>query len=257
MFILFFFTLSSANITISTTTSLNNIGLFDIIRDDLFKEGVKIRWIPVGSTKAILLGKSCDVDIVFSHAKELEEKYLKEGYFSVRRPILYDYHTLIGPKKYKKDFYKKDIEISLKIIESRGIKFISRGDGSGTNITENSLWKKYLGSIPKENYLESGSGMINTINIADSKDAITLSDEGSYLVYKSNTSRKSNIVSYHTLKNGELKNIYSMLIVNNKKCKSKNYNDVEKFVLYVLSKKFKNKVENIKVANKRVIYNLK
>lgn len=114
-----------------------------------------------------------------------------------------------------------------------------------------------MGSAPKENYLESGSGMINTINIADSKGAITLSDEGSYLVYKNNASRKSNIISYHTLQNGELKNIYSMLVVNNKRCKSKNYNEIKKFVSYILSKKFKDKVEKIEIANKRVIYNLK
>jgi tungstate transport system substrate-binding protein len=59
--------------------------------------------------------------------------------------------------------------------------FISRGDDSGTNTFELKLWEK-AGVKPAGSwYQESGQGMGATLQIANDKDAYTISDRGTYL----------------------------------------------------------------------------
>ena len=59
--------------------------------------------------------------------------------------------------------------------------FISRGDDSGTHTFELKLWEK-AGVEPGGSwYQESGQGMGATLQIANDKDAYTLSDRGTYL----------------------------------------------------------------------------
>ena len=58
--------------------------------------------------------------------------------------------------------------------------FASRGDDSGTNKREILLWKGAgLGVPDRESwYIQTGQGMLNTINIAAEQDAYTLADRG-------------------------------------------------------------------------------
>ena len=56
--------------------------------------------------------------------------------------------------------------------------FVSRGDDSGTNALEKKLWKA-AGITPQRAwYVESGTGMGDTLNIASERNAYTLSDRG-------------------------------------------------------------------------------
>ncbi len=59
--------------------------------------------------------------------------------------------------------------------------FISRGDDSGTHARELALWEQ-AGIDPAGGwYVESGTGMGDTLNIANERDAYTVTDRATYL----------------------------------------------------------------------------
>src|SRR5205823_272160 len=73
---------------------------------------------------------------------------------------------------------------ALKQIAVSGQPFVSRGDNSGTQQLELSLWQK--DSIdPKGQpwYIESGTGMGQTLTIADQRQAYTISDRATWLAF--------------------------------------------------------------------------
>src|SRR5436309_11377014 len=73
---------------------------------------------------------------------------------------------------------------AMKKIAGAQVPFVSRGDNSGTQQLEVSLWKA-AGIDPKGQswYVESGTGMGQTLIIADQKQAYTISDRATWLAY--------------------------------------------------------------------------
>ena len=66
------------------------------------------------------------------------------------------------------------------------VRFVSRGDNSGTNVKEKDVWKK-AGIAPSASdvwYLSVGQGMGETLRIAQEKSGYTLADRGTYLASK-------------------------------------------------------------------------
>jgi tungstate transport system substrate-binding protein len=97
-----------------------------------------------------------------------------------------------------------------KIVSSKSI-FISRGDESGTNTKELSLWEA-AGITPQKGtatYQETGQGMGQTLNVANQKGGYTLTDRATYLAQKQN-------LKLEIMVEGEkgLLNIYHVMQVN-------------------------------------------
>jgi tungstate transport system substrate-binding protein len=62
--------------------------------------------------------------------------------------------------------------------------FLSRGDDSGTHQKEKEIWKK-AGLPPQGDwYIEAGTGMAQTLRLANEKGAYTLSDRATYLTLR-------------------------------------------------------------------------
>ena len=61
---------------------------------------------------------------------------------------------------------------------------MSRGDESGTNALELKLWKQTGIEPAGDWYIESGTGMGDTLNIANERRAYTITDRGTYLALK-------------------------------------------------------------------------
>src|SRR5262249_54622514 len=92
------------------------------------------------------------------------------------------YHAGPANAPHKKN-RKQSAVAALKLIEQSHAPFVSRGDNSGTDILEKSLWKS-AGITPKGAwYVESGQGMGATLNIANDRSAYTISDRGTYLAF--------------------------------------------------------------------------
>jgi tungstate transport system substrate-binding protein len=72
-------------------------------------------------------------------------------------------------------------------IAAVNVKFISRGDNSGTDVMEKEYWKT-VGSKPAgANYVSAGLGMGEVLNMAAEMNAYTLTDRATYGAYKAKT----------------------------------------------------------------------
>ena len=83
---------------LATTTSTANSGLLEVLNPPFEKMlNMKIDVIPVGTGKALELGASGDVDVVFVHARASEDKFVAEGHGVNRRDVMYNDFVIVGP----------------------------------------------------------------------------------------------------------------------------------------------------------------
>jgi tungstate transport system substrate-binding protein len=146
--------------------------------------------IAVGSGEALKLGQTKDADVLLVHSPAAELKFLADGYAKVRRDVMYNDFVLVGPKADPAGVKaSKDTTAAMLAIEKAGSAgkalFISRGDASGTNAKELTLWAKSGITTPTPSvdkwYLSTGQGMGETAKVADEKGAYTLIDRGTWL----------------------------------------------------------------------------
>ncbi|RME32868.1 MAG: tungsten ABC transporter substrate-binding protein [Gammaproteobacteria bacterium] len=171
---------------LATTTSTLNSGLLDRLNPVFEKQcGCHVDVIAVGTGKALRLGANGDVDVVLVHAPEAEERYLAEGAFVDRRPVMHNDFVIVGPKSDPARLrQQKSAAAALKRLAAVRNAFISRGDDSGTNKKEIALWRQ-IGINPSGRwYLSVGQGMGATLQIASEKQGYTLTDRGTWLAMK-------------------------------------------------------------------------
>ncbi|RED53945.1 substrate-binding domain-containing protein [Aestuariispira insulae] len=176
-------------ITVASTTSTQNSGLFDhILPAFTEKTGIEVRVVAVGTGAAIKLAKNGDADVLFVHHKPSEEQFVAEGYGVERFDVMYNDFIIVGPKADPAGIKgMTDVTAALAQVADQGAAFASRGDDSGTHKKELGLWKE-AGVDPTASsgnwYNETGSGMGATLNVAAAKDAYALSDRGTWLSFK-------------------------------------------------------------------------
>lgn len=171
---------------LATTTSTANSGLLRLLLPPFEKtHGVRVDVIPVGTGKALELGRNGDVDVVMVHAPDAEIRFVQEGHGVNRRQFMYNDFVVLGPSEDPAVIRRvKDAVRAFSLIEKKGATFVSRGDESGTHRKERRLWEKTGRHPTGAWYLEVGQGMGKTLIIADERRAYTLSDRGTYLAFR-------------------------------------------------------------------------
>ena len=168
----------------ATTTSTADTGLLDYLAP-IFQEdtGYELLWDAVGTGEALKMGENGDVDIVLVHAKASEEEFVNNGYGVERFPVMYNDFIVVGPAE--PIAATEDIRTVFQQIIDEQLSFVSRGDDSGTDKKEKTIWAD-LGLDPAQdpNYLESGQGMGATLTMAGEMQAYCLTDRGTYLKMK-------------------------------------------------------------------------
>ena len=184
--------MTSANeggyITVASTTSTKNSGLYDAILPVFTKEtGISVRVVAVGTGQAIRNARNGDADVLFVHHKPSEEQFVADGFGLKRFDVMYNDFILIGPSTDPAGVVGgKDITAALDKIASVAAAFVSRGDDSGTNRKELSLWMEAGIDAQKSSgswYRETGSGMGATLNTAAGMGAYVLSDRATWLKF--------------------------------------------------------------------------
>jgi len=130
-------------ITVASTTSTEQSGLFKHLLPVFEKKtGIQVRVVALGTGQSLDMGKRGDADVVFVHARPLEEKFVAEGYGVKRFEVMYNDFVLIGPKSdpAKVSGGKDALEAFRKVKNARA-PFVSRGDKSGTHFAELEIWK--------------------------------------------------------------------------------------------------------------------
>lgn len=238
----------------ATTTSTDNTGLLDYLKPHINKDtGIDLQWVAVGTGKALELGKNCDVDILLVHAPQAEKKFIKKGFGINRRKIMYNDFVIIGPANDPAQIKGKKIVDLLKIINNKKYKFSSRGDNSGTHKKEISLWKSAGIAVPDKQkwYIQTGQGMLATINIAAEHKAYALTDRGTYIKYETNKKGKPPLV---ILAEGDslLFNQYSIITINPGLCKNTRAVLCQKLTAWLTGKQAQKIIKEFKLNNKKL-----
>ena len=210
----------AGSITIQSTTSTRDSGLYKYLLPKYpnFND-VQIKLIAVGTGQAIRNAQNCDGNILIVHDKDREDKFMANGFGSSRYNIMYNDFVVVGPKKDSANIQGSEsiLEVFSKIYSKKHI-FISRSDSSGTHSAEMSIWGNIALDPTTSSgkwYLESGQGMGPSLNIAISLNGYIFSDRSSWLRFNN---KGDHIILYSNPI--ELKNSYSMILVNHDKCKN-------------------------------------
>jgi tungstate transport system substrate-binding protein len=211
---------SGPTLMMATTTSTDNTGLLDYLAPEFNKAtGITLKWTATGTGKALKLGENCDVDILMVHAPSAEKKFVEDGFGTHRREIMTNDFVIIGPRSDPAGLKGKSMKDTLQTIKSKGAPFVSRGDNSGTHKKELSLWQAANLPVPeKENwYIQTGQGMLASINIAAERNGHTMTDRGTYIKYEDNSGGKPPLI---ILVEGDdnLLNQYSVIAIDKKHC---------------------------------------
>jgi tungstate transport system substrate-binding protein len=222
---------TESTLMLATTTSVDATGLLNVLADDFKKEtGIALRWIAVGTGAAIKQARDGNADLVIVHARKLEEEFLKEGFGVNRRVIARNYFMIVGPPADPAGVAgARDTREALERIKASGSAFVSRGDNSGTHTRELDLWAS-AGARPDRNYLETGQGMAQTLQIAAEKQAYTLSDTATFYGL---AGLKGLVPLYQN--SPDLENIYAVIAVNPARFPSARYDEAMAFITFLTS----------------------
>jgi len=170
------------DVILATTTSTQDSGLLDDLVP-LFNEqtGYALKPIAVGSGAALDLGERGEADVLLVHSPAAEREFMDAGYGAERRTVMSNDFVVVGPEADPAGIADAPSAVdAVRRIADAEATFVSRGDDSGTHRLELGLWED-AGVAPEGSwYVESGTGMGDTLNIADARDAYTVTDRGTY-----------------------------------------------------------------------------
>ncbi len=247
--------LAGKTLMMATTTSTANTGLLDDLIVPQFKNdtGIEIKFVAIGTGKALKMAENCDVDVVLVHAPGAEKAYMDKGVLTDRKELMYNDFVIIGPESDPAGVKGMSVTDALKTIEAKKAVFASRGDNSGTNKKEISLWKSAGMGVPeKQNwYVQTGQGMLPTINIANEKDGYTMTDRGTYIKY---ADTKGGNPPLKVLVEGDevLFNQYSALAVAPKHCADAQYELAKQFIAWMASPATQKAISEFKLLGKKL-----
>lgn len=229
---------------ISTTTSLEDTGLLKELEAAYEKKypGVDVQVVSGGTGIAIQYGERGDVDLMLVHDKTRETKFVDDGFGTNRTQFAYNYFWIVGPADDPAGIKGLNATEAFKKIAEMGqnnsnVKFVSRGDASGTNSRELKIWNSSgidINSTKNSSswYIESGKGMGDTLILANEKNAYTITDSGTYLSF----SKDAKIQLVPLITSGkDLLNIYTAIPVNPQKFPKTNIQGAENFVNFLMS----------------------
>ncbi|MCE5285948.1 MAG: substrate-binding domain-containing protein [Pelosinus sp.] len=219
------------DVILSTTTSTQDSGLLDVLLPAFEKKtGYKVKTIAVGSGQALAMGEKGEADVLLVHAPDAEKKVVASGAAINRRLVMHNDFIIVGPADDPARIRGKTAVEALKSIAQGAKLFVSRGDDSGTDKMEKSLWKTANIKPAGAWYLEAGAGMGQTLKIADEKRGYTLSDRATFLAQQKNVALAIALEG-----DPKLLNIYHVMEVNPEKFAKVNNAGAKAFADFLLS----------------------
>lgn len=170
-------------ITLATTTSVGHSGLLDALRPSYEQETrVVVRAHLVGSGRALAMLTAGEADIAITHAPSAEEAALREQPSWRYTKIMFNDFVIVGPASDPAGVRRaRDAPGAMQTIARGGVRFISRGDSSGTHERELALWKQAGGAPSGTALVTAGAGMGSTLRIASEMEAYTLTDRATFM----------------------------------------------------------------------------
>ena len=220
------------DLRLATTTSTCDTGLLDVLNKKFEDENnIKVLVACKGTGESIAIGELGAADVVMVHAVQLEKKAVANGSFINRSYLMYNYFVIIGPQNDPAGIRNaSNATDAFRRIAAKQSPIISRGDNSGTDIMEKSIWKAANITTAGTWYQSVGKGMAETITTADIDKGYTLSDRGTYLAMKNKIQLKLLFESDQKY----LFNPYHVMAVNPAKFPNVKYDLAMKYINYVI-----------------------
>ena len=222
------------NLILATTTSTQDTGLLDELIPMFEKQtGYFVKTIAVGSGQAMAMGQKGEADVLLVHSPDAEKQFVTDGNGINRVIIMHNDFVVVGPPADPAGIKAiKSTPDAFKKLAAAEALFLSRGDKSGTDAKEKTLWKA-AGIAPQGQkwYQETGLGMGATLNVAAEKKAYTLADRGTYLSLKKT-------LGMDILNEGDksLLNVYHVIEVNPAKFPKVNAEGAKAFSAFMVAK---------------------
>ncbi len=242
------------SLILATTTTTEQSGLLDKLLPTFTKDtGIAVKPVIMGTGQVLDAARRGDVDVVLSHDRESEEKFVADG-FGVRRfDVMYNDFILIGPLDDPAKTAGHDIVKALLVLARSSATFYSRGDKSGTHMAELRYWQ--IGGVRDKtqygaNYKECGCGVGQALNLAAATDgAYVLADRGSWLNFK-NRARLKILVEGDT----RLFNQYGVTAVNPKKHPHVKVREAQTFVDWLTSPRGQAAINAYKINGQQLFF---
>ncbi|MBN2419452.1 MAG: substrate-binding domain-containing protein, partial [Deltaproteobacteria bacterium] len=230
-----------------------------------------------GTGAAIRDGIDGNVDIIFVHAKDREERFVADGFGAYRLAVMHNDFVIIGPDNDPASIKGiKTASEAMKRIAEKKILFISRGDESGTHTKEQELWRlsgiilksetrkvisegktksstiEYPGDSERW-YFSIGQGMGKTLTFAEEKQAYTITDRGTYLKYKYGREQGLDL---EILVEGdpELFNPYGIIPVSPEKHPHVKFKQADKLAKWLVSEKAQKIINRYKIEGRQAFF---
>jgi tungstate transport system substrate-binding protein len=163
---------------------------------------------------------------------------------------MYNDFILVGPTADPAGIKgNRDVLDAFRRIASSRVKFISRGDNSGTDVMEKGYWKE-AGARPQgSNYVSAGLGMGEVLNMAAEMNAYTLTDRATYGAYRART-------GLAILVEGDRRmfNPYGIIAVNPAKHTGINYKGAKQLIEWITSPEGQAKIAAFKPAGEQLFF---
>jgi ABC-type tungstate transport system permease subunit/ABC-type tungstate transport system substrate-binding protein len=217
---------------LATTTSAQDSGILDSLVPAFEREsGIRVKVIAVGTGAALDLATRGNADAVLVHAPKQEAPLVAEGQLVGGRRIMHNDFLIVGPPADPAGVgAAAGLDDALRRIAASG-RFVSRGDGSGTETRELELWRA-AGIAPGavRGREQTGQGMGATLLVADAHAAYTLTDRGTYLAFRPRL-RLVPLVEH----DARLLNIYHAYVVSLARHPGVRSREAEAFVRFLVS----------------------
>ena len=231
-------------ITVASTTSTQNSGLFDAILPVFTaRTGIEVRVVAVGTGQALRIARNGDADVLLVHHRPSEDAFVADGYGLERRDVMYNDFVIVGPRADPDGIRGLPVDAAMRALAKGGTPFLSRGDDSGTHKKELELWAD-AGVEPGGDWYRSvGAGMGATLNIAVAMNGYVLTDRGSWITF-------GNRQDHAILVSGDprLFNPYGVIVVNPERFPHVKAEDGEAFAAWLVSDEGQAQIAAFKIA---------
>jgi tungstate transport system substrate-binding protein len=237
-------TSAKPQLTLATTTSLYDTGLLDYLKPYFEQQyNCTLLITSQGSGAALQVASRGDCGVLAVHSPAAEKAFVANGTGMNRRCFAYNYFVIVGPPSDPAAIngtgavaaFQKIYQLGTN--NTTGVAFVSRGDQSGTHVKEQGIWASagynYTTQIEGSGawYSETGQGMGATLQVANQKQAYTLTDLGTYLAYKGNLT----LVPLGVTNDSAMLNVYSAITVYNTKFTTDEIQLANNFVNFMIS----------------------
>lgn len=174
-------------VLLASTIGPIETGLVAALEDEFYSHaGILVRHIAAGTGQALQIAREGRVDLVLTHARQMEEEFVAGGFGLARHPLMSNDFLLVGPASDPAAAHGAgSARAAFQRIAAAQAPFVSRGDRSGTHTKELELWQA-AGVLPAgpwyRVYQLGATGSAATLCFAAEVGAYTLVDRATYVV---------------------------------------------------------------------------